>query len=462
MSKKIREQVLSLGSYLLKVKDDDISDNQDVQRMFCWDNAAINELVCTVLTNDYIPPIILGEEELGEGLVQQYIVDGMQRSSALIKFRYGNYKITSSIENSIIKYQVKRHDEKGKVARDEDGSILWDNHEFNIKNKTFEMLPKELQKRFDEYQIRIAIHQRVNMDEISRLVRRYNLHRSMSVSQKALTWIPAYSRKIKNISNCGFFKNCTDFKEGERKKGTYEMKVSNSVMSVFHLDKWKKQSKATNVFLNKESNDKEFATIQEYADRIESVCSDKFKDIFVLKDIEVWFAVFNNFNNIGLEDSKFADFVQALKTELHSKEVNGDTYDSLDKETGTKDKKVIVRKINLLTALMNEYLDIDMEEKEQSVVDFIKENVNEGVTEEDVDFYKEVLDDLTLNVDNDTKLLDENNLKSLLGIISYSFVKDIDLDKWLPQFFEKNSVYNINQKENYLYMKNDLELFLEG
>ena len=119
MAKKIREQSISLVSYLSKVKEDDISDNQDVQRSFCWDNNAVNELIVTVLTDDYIPPIILGEEELGGGVVQQYIVDGMQRSSALVLFRYGNYKITSSVENSIIKYQKKKRDKNNVVCKDE-------------------------------------------------------------------------------------------------------------------------------------------------------------------------------------------------------------------------------------------------------------------------------------------------------------------------------------------------------
>lgn len=77
MAKKVREQAIALSSYLKSVNSEDISENQDVQRMFCWDNPAINELIVTVLTEDYIPPIILGEEELGGDLTQQYIVDGI-------------------------------------------------------------------------------------------------------------------------------------------------------------------------------------------------------------------------------------------------------------------------------------------------------------------------------------------------------------------------------------------------
>ena len=72
MAKKVREQAIALSSYLKSVNSEDISENQDVQRMFCWDNGAINELIYTVLNEDYIPPIILGEEELGDNLTVSY------------------------------------------------------------------------------------------------------------------------------------------------------------------------------------------------------------------------------------------------------------------------------------------------------------------------------------------------------------------------------------------------------
>lgn len=186
MAKKVREQTVSLSSYLASVNSEDISENQDVQRMFCWDNPAMNELIVTVLTEDYIPPIILGEEELGRDLTQQYIVDGIQRTTALNKFRHMNWKTTKSFENSVIQYQAKMRDKEGHLIKDEDGSILWENREFDIKNKTFEQLPDELKKKFDDYQIRIVIHQNCTMQEISKLVRRYNRNKSMGSNQKLL------------------------------------------------------------------------------------------------------------------------------------------------------------------------------------------------------------------------------------------------------------------------------------
>lgn len=466
MAKKIREQTISLISYLEKVKDDDISDNQDVQRLFCWDNNAVNELIVTVLTDDYIPPLILGEIEFSEGLVQQYIVDGMQRSSALIKFRYANYKISPSIEDSVIKYQRKKRDENNKACKDEDGNVIWDYVQFDIKGKTFEMLPYELKKKFDDYQVRIAIHQNCTMEQISKLVRRYNNHKSMGVSQKAFTYIDKFARKIRSISQSDFFRNCVNYSDTERVKGTYERIVCESVMSTSYLEQWKKQPKQMSIFLNENASIEDFNLIEEYASRLENVCADKFTNLFVLKDICVWFSVFNKFTKLGISDIKFAEYMMAIKNELHNKEVSGVSYDIMSKEKNTKDKRIISRKIETLYTLMIDYLDIDNFEpvethKREPLLNFVRNNVFKDITDEDLEFYRIVLDDLTVEVDNNSKLLEQNNIKSLIALVAYSSVKDIDLEEWIADYFKRNNTYYKDQKENYLYMVNDLNHFLK-
>ena len=106
-----RKQTYTLERYLQQISEDDISNDADTQRNFVWGKESINELIVTVLTDDYIPPIILGEKEDS----QLVIVDGGQRSFALTSFRNGNYKITSSIENSVIPYKKKVKDDNGKT-----------------------------------------------------------------------------------------------------------------------------------------------------------------------------------------------------------------------------------------------------------------------------------------------------------------------------------------------------------
>lgn len=462
MAKKVREQAIALSSYLKSVNSEDISENQDVQRMFCWDNPAINELIVTVLTEDYIPPIILGEEELGGDLTQQYIVDGIQRTTALNKFRHMNWKTTKSFENSVIQYQAKMRDDEGHLIKDKDGSILWENREFDIKNKTFEQLPDELKKKFDDYQIRIVIHQNCTMQEISKLVRRYNRNKSMGSNQKALTWIPTYARKIKNIANNEFYKNCVSYSKSMRKNGTYEQTVANSVMATFHLNDWKKTPNDRNEYLEENSSFDEFEKVNEYGNRIAKVCGNKFQNIFVFKDILCWIATFDKFTKLGVKDNKFAEFVNALVNDLHDKVIGEWSYDLLDKEAGTSDKKIIQAKIDIYTALMMDYLHIDTEtltiNLEETTLSFVQENANPDATEEDIEFYRDMVEDC-VKVDEPVYQQCE---RAVIAIMAYACMKEQDeeFEKWI-QKYKNQTNFSPSQKTNFTYMKNSFDKYVQ-
>ena len=462
MAKKVREQAIALSSYLKSVNSEDISENQDVQRMFCWDNPAINELIVTVLTEDYIPPIILGEEELGGDLTQQYIVDGIQRTTALNKFRHMNWKTTKSFENSVIQYQAKMRDDEGHLIKDKDGSILWENREFDIKNKTFEQLPDELKKKFDDYQIRIVIHQNCTMQEISKLVRRYNRNKSMGSNQKALTWIPTYARKIKNIANNEFYKNCVSYSKSMRKNGTYEQTVANSVMATFHLNDWKKTPNDRNEYLEENSSFDEFEKVNEYGNRIAKVCGNKFQNIFVFKDILCWIATFDKFTKLGVKDNKFAEFVNALVNDLHDKVIGEWSYDLLDKEAGTSDKKIIQAKIDTYTTLMMNYLHINpetaIENSEETTLSFVQENANPYATEEDIEFYRDMVEDC-VKVDEPVYQQCE---RAVIAIMAYACMKEQDeeFEKWI-QKYKNQTNFSPSQKTNFTYMKNSFDKYVQ-
>ena len=48
-------------------------------------------------------------------------------------FRFGNYKVTSSIEEPIISYRAKVRDADGEVKIDGAGDIVWETREFDIR-----------------------------------------------------------------------------------------------------------------------------------------------------------------------------------------------------------------------------------------------------------------------------------------------------------------------------------------
>ena len=135
----------------------------------------------------YIPPIILGEIESEGGITKRYVSDGNQRTFALNSFKTMNWKVNTKVEDSIIHYQAKRRDENGKIVRDDNNEVVYDMLEFNIKGKTYDQLPKELKKIFDNYQIELAIQKCDSMKQVSKYVRRYNRSKGMSTNQKGLT-----------------------------------------------------------------------------------------------------------------------------------------------------------------------------------------------------------------------------------------------------------------------------------
>ena len=444
-----RKKTFTMSQYTGNVNDGYISNNFKTQRFPKW-KPIIDGLAVTILNDDYIAPIILAETEDG----QTQIVDGGSRTAAYMMIRYGNYKIKSSVEDPIIEYKS--------MSKDENGKITWSDATFDIRNKTYEQFPKELQKAFDEYQVETVIHE-CNSGTVAKYLRRYNIHTGMNANEKMFIYLPNFADEVREITNRDFFINNSTFTDSEKEKGLLERVVSETVMCMFHLEKWNKNGKKMATYLNENSSRKEFERMGDNLERLEKIITDDIKDIFNSKDSFIWLTFFDKFSKLGIEDIKFVEFLNAFKDGFRNKSVDGKLFDEVDKTGSTKDKAIIIAKLHILETLLNEFLHINKEDLEEvDAFEFIKENVNSDVLQEDIDFYNDILNDLTLNVDNNTQLLEEHNIPSLLAIVAYSCKEDINIDDWFVDFFEKNNTYIRNQKENYLKMKTSLEDYIKN
>ena len=147
--KPVRPQTLTLKSYLDKFKEGDVKGDADTQRaMGCYTDRMFNELVVSVLIGEYIPPLILGETS---NYSESYVEDGLQRTTALSMFRYGNKAVSKDITDSEIAYQVKVKDKNGNYKLDGNDNFIKEWEVCDIKNKTYSQLPEELKMKFDEY-----------------------------------------------------------------------------------------------------------------------------------------------------------------------------------------------------------------------------------------------------------------------------------------------------------------------
>ena len=454
---KLRKESLTMNMYMEFVKDGDIREDADVQRASGqWNNEQINELIVTVLTDGYIPPIFIGEDLN----FQKWLLDGLQRTTSLRIFRFGNYKITSAIRNSIIKYREIEKDSNGNPVEDENGDYIWKDCAFDIKGKIYDDLPEELKKRFNRFQIDIVIFEECTMAKMSDLILIYNNHTGMNAAQRAVTYISEFARNVKDIVERPFFINNSNFTEKEKTKGVTERVVLESLMCMFHLDNWKKQAKQIASYLNIHSTKEEFNKLNDNLKTLENIITDDIKDVFNSKDCFIWLSLFNNFTKLGTDDSQFADFLRAFKQELRYKPVDGKLFDTVDEMGSTKDKSVINEKLHILQSLMEEFLEINNEIV--SIEEFISHNVGlplEHVKEE-IEVYEDTLNDLENNtIRNGSKLLNEENRLSLLAMVAYSYKNDVDLDKWMEDYATKNNTYFVNQTKNYLYMVKSLTEF---
>ena len=443
-----RKQTYTMSQYIRNVEDDYISNDADTQRVPEW-KAIVDGLAVTVLTDDYVPVIILAEEDNG----QIHIVDGGSRTAAFRMIRYGNYKIKSSVENPIIQYKA--------MSKDENGKAVWEDAEFDIRNKTFEQFPKELQKKFDEYQVDTVIHEHCNKEKIAMYIKRYNEHKAMNANQKMFVYLPAFAEKIRDISKRNFFINNCVINDNEKDKGMLERVISETVMNMFHFEKWNKNGKKIATYLNENASEDEFNKLDSNLERLEKIITKTTKTLFNSKDSFIWLTLFDKFTQYGLDDAKFGEFLDAFVNELKDKPVDGKLFYTVDEKGSTKDKSVIVDKLHILETLMKEYLHIE-EEEPVTPESFISEMVDMSVekVKEEMDCYEETLDGLEDNAIRDgSKLLDMANRLSLLAMVAYSYKNDVDLDGWLEDYAAKNNTYFMNQRKNYSHMVNDFRQY---
>lgn len=354
---KIRKQTFSLDQYLKLMKAETIRSDQECQRMSGqWNANMVNELIATVLNDGYIPPIILGEETVN-GITRQWIIDGLQRSSSLSMFRYGNIKITKNLDECMITYQRKILDEDGKPKRDEQGEIIWESVEYDIRNKTYEQLPEELKDRFNGYQLETAVHQECDITEISKLVRKYNNHTAMNQAQRAFTYVDAFAGEIRRIIDNRFFLDMYTCNRNDRKNGTLERIVGDMVLLCNYPDQYKKDTKQGFKWLNENGTISDFEDTNNLLTRlIVSVdATPEIRKLFNSKHAHIFVAAFKAFTESGRNDTEFGRFLEWFVSGGSETEIDGKVWDILGVDRSTRDAGVVHTKVDYLVALMGQY-----------------------------------------------------------------------------------------------------------
>ena len=459
---------ISIASIIKKIDKHTIRFDHPLQRdSEQWTPAMKGNLVSDILQGNRLHPLIFAEQIIN-GVAIIWDLDGKQRCTNAYSFVNNGYKISKNIRRWNIKYQTTEKDENGNEILDENGFPIAKNEEFDIRGKKFLDLPEELQEKFLDYTFNYDQYLNCSEEDIGYHIERYNDGKPMNKAQKGITKIGTeFAEMVKSISNMSFFRDRGGYKVSEFNNGTINRVVVESVMAANYFDDWKKDLEDQCKYIKDNATTDTFDNFEDMVNRLERVVTDEVADMFDSKDSFLYFGLFAKFVDTGLDDKKFIEFMAEFSRSLHSKVVNGMSYDELciNKKTGkaygTKDKYVVTPKMEILETLMNDFLHIENQE-DITQETFISEIVGMPVdtVKEELGCYEETLDELeNNNIRVGSKLLDIANRVSLLAMVAYSYKNDVDLDDWFEEYAANNNTYFMDQRKNYSHMINDFKRY---
>lgn len=496
---KVKRDQMMLGTLLNQFKRGQINKNHPLQRKpDQWTDEAKSGLAATIIKGEDIDSIKICEQIVSSTEFILWLIDGLQRLTVLESFKNNAFEIKKSLEMPIMYYQGV--DKNGKV-----GVI-----EYDLREKRYKDLPDELKEAFDSYAVDIVKHLDCTDEEIAYHIARYNRQTSMNVNQKNILSAWKIAPEIKKLTNNRFFKDCGNYNSKEDTKEVFNRIVCESIMTMFHINTWKKAAKQISLYLNDNATNDEFEIFESELNRLYKIIEqDSTGQLFNVKNSFIWFAIFHKFTEFGIEDIRFADFLKEFQRTLHSKtfaKYENESFDTYDGNKGTKDKKVVNAKLDMIEQLMKEYLHItdatedknkttynkeethsemnentietenniessdnkviNVNESEQNtgcddeILSFVKENVADDIEEVDIDEYQEFVDEY-LKIDNPLYIQCKAALMALTAY-AYRTEKDVELATWLENY-QKNAIdknYSSSQDVNYKYIKMDFDNYI--
>lgn len=466
---KVKKDQMMLGTLLNQFKRGQINKNHPLQRKpDQWSDEAKSGLAATIIKGEDIDSIKICEQIVSSTEFILWLIDGLQRLTVLESFKNNAFEIKKSLEMPIMYYQGV--DENGKV-----GVIKYD-----LRGKKYKDLPDELKEKFDSYAVDIVKHLDCTDEEIAYHIARYNRQTSMNVNQKNILVAWKIAPEIKKLVSNRFFMDCGNYNPKEDTKEVFNRIVCESIMTMFHLDNWKK-SKQMSLYLNENATKDEFEVFENELNRLSKIVDqDTVGQLFNSKNSFIWFAAFHTFTEFGIEDTRFIEFLEEFQRILHSKtfkEYENKSFDTYDDGKGTKDKRVVKAKLNMLEQLMKEYLHITEETNSEtenninesdtkscesdSTLEFIQNNVSKDVSNEDIEEYQDFMDSY-VNIDSE---LYKQCSMALMALTAYAYKcdRDVELGKWIENC-QSRKWQNLSpsQEVNFKYMKRSFDNFINA
>lgn len=472
---KIKRDTYMVSKLCGMIARGDLRDNHPQQRKSGqWDKNTRDNFIVTVIKNEDFDPIKICEQLTEEGVVL-WLIDGLQRSTTIENFKSGKFALGRKIDPYVIEYQ--------EAVKDENGKITYQNISYDLRGKGYKDLPDKLKEDFDNCPVDVVKHLDCTDEEVGRHIVRYNSGRAMVVAQKISAYMYNTAKYVKELSGHAFFNDCANYSENDDRNGTVDKVVSEAIMGLNFFDIWNKQAQKIGKHLNYNATKEMFDNFGFYLDRLLNVITPETGKLFSAKNALIWFMLFDRFTKKGLKDKVFQMFLEnyeefkKIKVEIpHEYELvknsgeytNFLSFAELDGCKSTKDKGVIEDKLHILETVMDDFIHRNCCSEEYirgnqviTAKDIIKEYVNQNIDDDEIELYEMMTNDVSEYIDDiDSDFLSEQNRPSFVALVGYVDKKygDKVLKDWLP-YFEKKKDLILNQRKNFLHMKQDFEQY---
>ncbi|MCI8770209.1 MAG: hypothetical protein HFH73_03525 [Lachnospiraceae bacterium] len=340
-----------------RLRDDHILQRHSGQ----WKKFAKSELIADILRGKSLTQIIICEE-IKDGLRMQWLIDGKQRCTTLDDFLHDGFSISKNVKNYNIKYQTPRIDEVGNEILNEDGFIVMEWKIFDMRGKKFSQLPEELQDVFKDRQIPVLYETNCSKRDIAEDIARFNRNRPMNKAQNG--WLEleeGFAELVDSIAKMPFFQPefvGSSYTRTNNTSGAIRRIIVESVMVSDFIEDFCDFNHIC-VFLSEEASDSNFTEFYSLVERLTEICkTEKSAELFNTKDSFLWFGLFSRFSKLNIEDKRFRDFMDDF-TSLRKLKMKGKSFnDILDESKSTKEKSIVIKKINHLEMLMMKYFNM--------------------------------------------------------------------------------------------------------
>lgn len=329
-----------------------------------WGREQQGNFIRRILENKFIIPIIIARQYDEEtGCYRDWLIDGKQRMTTIYAFRNDDFAISSKIRNPYITFQgfkyetkifrgreVPKKDKTGKYIPilDEDGNPIPQKYTIDIRKLKYSDLPPELQKRFDDYNIKEELLLDCKDSDIRDEILDHNNGSKMKPEQKGMACLGVdLALQIRKLIKHDFIIDCCSFSNKDKGIDLKLRSVNEALMLTNFPQDWKKKPEDLCNYLAENATQEHIDHMKYMFDDLQELFmyDDTVKGWLKAKEFFIVIANYSHFLSLDYKKECYADFLHKWVNEL----IDTPILD-LDNENNELDENDVIPTYNIIAA----------------------------------------------------------------------------------------------------------------